>query len=342
MYESFYKFSAKPFQLNPDPKFFFGSQGHKRAMSYLRYGLTQGEGFIVITGGVGTGKTTLVRTLFSELAKENIVAAQLVTTHLEADDTLRMVAASFGLAHEGATKAAILKNLETFLQARAREGKRVLLVVDEAQNLPVESLEELRMLSNFQAGGRSLLQSFLLGQNEFKNTIQSERLEQLRQRIIAAYHLEPLDAQETHSYIQHRMNLVGWTGDPEITKEAHQAIFDATGGVPRRVNTFCDRMLLFAYLEELHSIDLKHVKEVSKELSQETPAHEPSQVEEESPVSPELPELPELPTTPIHVGVAQSFESEKIEGAETRLGILEERIDILERALRRFLESGRR
>lgn len=333
MYESFYKFSAKPFQLSPDPKFFFGSQGHKRAMSYLRYGLTQGEGFIVITGGVGTGKTTLVRTLFADLAEENIVAAQLVNTHLEADDTLRMVAASFGLAHEGASKAAILKNLETFLMARAREGKRVLLVVDEAQNLPPASLEELRMLSNFQAGGRSLLQNFLLGQNEFKNTIRSEGLEQLRQRIIAAFHLEPLGAQETRGYIEHRMRLVGWQGDPAISDDAHQAIFDITGGVPRRINNFCDRLLLYGYLEELHTLDAGHIQEVANELKQETAA---------APELKEQNEAPELPTSPIHVGISQSRESEQLEGMETRLGILEERIDILERALRRFLEVGRR
>lgn len=333
MYESFYKLSAKPFQLSPDPKFFYGSEGHKRAMSYLRYGLTQGEGFIVITGGVGTGKTTLVRTLFHDLAKENIVAAQLVTTHLEAEDTLRMVAASFGLAHEGASKAAITKNLETFLLARAREGKRVLLVVDEAQNLPPESLEELRMLSNIQASGRSLLQCFLLGQNEFKNTIQSEKVEQVRQRIIAAYHLEPLGFEESQGYIEHRLQLVGWDDDPEIMPDAFQAIFEVTGGVPRRINTFCDRLLLFGYLEELHALEKKHIEEVQGELEHDAPVVQQESVEEE---------LPEIPTPPVHVGVAQSRESEQIEGAEARLVILEERIDILERALRRFLESGRR
>jgi general secretion pathway protein A len=336
MYEAFYKLSAKPFQLSPDPKFFFDSKGHKRAMSYLRYGLTQGEGFIVITGGVGTGKTTLVRTLFADLATENIIAAQLVNTHLEADDTLRMVAASFGLAHEGASKAAILKNLETFLMARAREGKRVLLVVDEAQNLPPESLEELRMLSNFQAGGRSLLQSFLLGQSEFKETIQSEGLEQLRQRIIAAFHLEPLSPEETLEYIEHRMKLVGWQEDPKITPEAHQAIFEITAGVPRRINNFCDRLLLYGYLEELHQLDAAHVQEVAKELQQETvPTQDDKHENEEQ-------DLQELPASPVHVGISQSRESEQLEVMETRLGILEERIDILERALRRFLESGRR
>jgi putative secretion ATPase (PEP-CTERM system associated) len=271
MYESFYNLSAKPFALNPDPRFFFGSRGHKRAQSYLQYGLTQGEGFIVITGDVGTGKTMLVRNLFAGLSKENIVAAQLVTTQLGADDMLRMIAASYGLAHEGLGKATLLKNLETFLITRAREGKRVLLVIDEAQNLPLSSLEELRMLSNFQLAGKVLLQSFLLGQADFKDTLRSPQMEQLRQRVIAAYHLNPLGEDETKTYIEHRLTLVGWTTDPVISDEAHAAIHKYTGGVPRLINQLCDRLLLFGYLEELLAIDLEHVDTVVKELQQETP-----------------------------------------------------------------------
>ncbi|MFC1747502.1 XrtA/PEP-CTERM system-associated ATPase [Pseudomonadota bacterium] len=336
MYESFYKLSAKPFQLSPDPRFFFGSQGHKRAMSYLRYGLTQGEGFIIITGGVGTGKTTLVRALFEGLAKENVVAAQLVTTHLEAEDTLRMVAASFGLAHEGASKAAILKNLETFLKARAREGKRVLLVIDEAQNLPIESLEELRMLSNFQVDGRALIQSFLLGQEEFKATLQTEGLEQLRQRVIAAYHLEPLGPEEMREYIEHRLKLVGWKEHPAITDGAFAAMYDHTGGVPRRINTFCDRLLLFGYLDELTELNDQHVKEVISELKQENPLVNDTEAEPHAVMA-------EPPTTTnTKVGVSYSHEVEHVGVLEARIGILEERIDILERALRRMLETKMR
>jgi putative secretion ATPase (PEP-CTERM system associated) len=271
MYETFYKLRDKPFQLGPDPRFFFGSRSHKRAMAYLRYGLNQGEGFIVITGDIGTGKTTLMRTLFADLVRENVVAAQLVTTQLEADDMLRMVSASFGLAHEGISKAALLKNLETFLAARAREGKRVLLVVDEAQNIPVRSLEELRMLSNFQTGDKALLQSFLLGQAEFRHTLQSDGMEQLRQRVIAAYHLAPLDVDETKSYIEHRLRRAGWAGDPTFTDAAYAAIHQTTGGIPRRINTFCDRLLLYGFLEEIHEIDGGTVALVDEELRQETP-----------------------------------------------------------------------
>src|SRR3569623_1450594 len=243
MYESFYKFQARPFQLSPDPRFFNGSPVHKRAMSYLRYGLTQGEGFIVITGDIGTGKTMLVRTLFADLARENVVAAQLVTTQLEADDTLRMVAASFGLAHEGLDKATILKNLETFKTARAREGKR-----------------------------KVLFQSFLLGQAEFRNTLQAKGLEQLRQRVIAAYHLEALDPAQTRAYIEHRLATVGWQGDPKFTDAAFSAIYQHSGGIPRRINTVCDRVMLFGSLEEVHTFDADNVNTVIAELNQETAA----------------------------------------------------------------------
>ena len=270
MYESFYKLTTRPFQLSPDPKFFYGSPSHKRAMSYLRYGLTQGEGFIVITGDIGTGKTMLVNTLFNDLSKENVVAAQLVTTQLEADDTLRMVAASFGLAHEGLDKATILKNLETFMTSRMRQGKRVLLLVDEAQNLPPRSLEELRMLSNFQLGGRVLFQSFLLGQVEFRNTIQAKGLEQLRQRVIAAYHLEALDEEQTRGYIEHRLRTAGWAGDPKFTDAAYADIYKYSGGIPRRINTLCDRLLLFGVLEEIHEFDADKVNTVVEELKKET------------------------------------------------------------------------
>ena len=269
MYDDFYKFKGKPFQLTPDHKFFFNSKGHNRAMAYLRYGLEQGEGFIVITGGIGTGKTTLVRNLFDELSETDVMAAQLVTTQVEADDMLRMVCASFGLAHEGLNKATLLHNLEAIARARHAEGKQILLVVDEAQNLPARSVEELRMLSNFQINNRALIQTFLLGQEEFKRTLQRPGMEQFRQRIIASHHLEPLSAEETEEYIKHRLQRVGWENDPDFQPGVFSLIYEFTGGVPRRINAMCDRMLLFGCLEELHSIDKDVVMSVTEELEQE-------------------------------------------------------------------------
>lgn len=269
MYEGYYKLSAKPFQLSPDPRFFFNSSGHKRALAYLRYGVKQGEGFIIVTGDVGTGKSTLVGALFKSIERDNVVAAQVVTTQLEEDDLLRMVAAAFGLPYDGVTKAALLHSLESYFRSCVAEGKRVLLAVDEAQNLPRRAIEELRMLSNFQWGGRALLQSYLLGQKEFRVTMRSEGFEQLRQRVIAAYHLRPLGLDETRGYIEHRLKVAGWTGDPAITDDAFAGIHHFTEGVPRRINTLCDRLLLYGYLEDLHTIDKTALESVGSDIVEE-------------------------------------------------------------------------
>jgi general secretion pathway protein A len=269
MYESFYGLSAKPFRLRPDPHFFYGSKGHKRAMAYLEYGLSQGEGFIVITGEVGAGKTTLVRNLFNNLPSEQIVAAHIVNTHLDSDDTLRMVVSAFGLPYENVSKADLLTRLEAFLRASDQQGKRALLVVDEAQNLKPGTVEELRMLSNFQTDDKCLLQTFLVGQPEFRTTLHSPGMQQLRQRVIASYHLGPMDEPETQAYIEHRLTTVGWKGDPSFTHPAHAAIFAYTGGIPRKVNTLCDRLLLMGFLEEIHAFAEEHVAEVIRDINQE-------------------------------------------------------------------------
>jgi general secretion pathway protein A len=269
MYENFYGLSAKPFQLRPDPHFFFGSKGHKRAMAYLEYGLSQGEGFIVITGEVGAGKTTLVRNLFNRLPSDQIVAAHIVNTHLDPDDTLRMVVSSFGLPFEGASKTDLITRLEHFLRFVDQQGKRALLVIDEAQNLNPKTVEELRMLSNFQTDDKSLLQTFLLGQPEFRATLHSPTMQQLRQRVIASYHLGPMDADETRAYIEHRLATVGWKGDPAFDDGAHAAIFAYTGGIPRKTNTLLDRVLLMGFLEELHAFTEADINTVIGDIGEE-------------------------------------------------------------------------
>lgn len=271
MYTGYYGFTTKPFQLTPDPRFFFGSSTHSRALAYLRYGLSQSEGFIVITGDIGTGKTTLVKSLFQELDTSQIIAAQLVTTQVEADDLLRLVVGAFELPYEQSNKAALLKRFEGFLRECARAGKRVLLVVDEAQNLPAQSLEELRMLSNFQVADSPLLQSFLLGQEGFRSTLQAPGMEQLRQRVIASCHLTPLNSTETRDYIEHRLRVVGWQGNPTFTDTAYTAIHQYTQGIPRRINVFCDRLLLYGFLEEIQSFSETTVATVQQELTQEYP-----------------------------------------------------------------------
>ena len=297
MYESFYGLSAKPFRLRPDPHFFYGSKGHKRAMAYLEYGLSQGEGFIVITGEVGAGKTTLVRNLFNNLPSEQIVAAHIVNTHLDSDDTLRMVVSAFGLPYENVSKAGLLTRLEQFLRVADQQGKRALLVVDEAQNLKPGTVEELRMLSNFQTDDKCLLQTFLIGQPEFRATLHSAGMQQLRQRVIASYHLGPMDAEETQAYIEHRLSTVGWNGDPAFSSAAHAAIFGNTGGIPRKVNTLCDRLLLMGFLEEMHAFDEADVQEVIADIAQDfelptTPADILVAADAASPVAPLAPAAP--------------------------------------------------
>ncbi len=267
MFEKFYGLTGRPFQLTPDPRFYFDAKTHHKAMAYLTYGLSQEEGFIIITGEIGTGKTTLVGHLLSQLDPEEFIVAQVVSTQLNAAELLHAIAQEFGITTEGRDKARLLREIERFLQDISRKGKRVLLIVDEAQNLPVSALEELRMLSNFQVEGSPLLQCFLLGQPEFRERLfQAPVLEQLRQRVIATHHLEPIGRGEIKGYIEHRLALVGWQDDPRFTEDAYERIYSYTGGLPRRVNALCSRILLFGALEELHEIDAEIVEEVIQDL----------------------------------------------------------------------------
>ncbi len=269
MYKDYYKLAHNPFQMTPDPKVFFASKGHKRALSYLQYGLSQGEGFIVITGDIGTGKTTIVKNLIAGLDPHTYIARQLVTTQLEDHDLMEMICESFELISKGLTKAALLNQFKAFLNSAHRLGRRVVLVVDEVQNLPSKTVEELRMLSNFQVDNKPLIQSFLVGQKEFINTLQQDEMEQLRQRVIASCHLGPLKQEETKHYINYRLKEAGWTGGELFDNQALDLIHDLTEGVPRRINVFCDRILLFGYLEELTFFKLEHIKIVADELSEE-------------------------------------------------------------------------
>jgi putative secretion ATPase (PEP-CTERM system associated) len=270
MFDDFYGLTGKPFQLTPDPAFYFRSVTHRKALSYLGYGLAQGEGFIVVTGEVGAGKSTLVAHLMGTIDPQRLTVAQIVTSKLDEEEIVHVVAQSFGLDIEGHDKASALGAIEGFLHDEARAGKRCLLIVDESQNLSVEALEELRMLSNFQLGSHPLLQTLLLGQPEFRATLQSHpALEQLRQRVIAAHHLEPMDRGEIEPYIVHRLEKVGWKGNPQFDQRVFAELYEASGGIPRRVNMIANRLLLLGAVEERTRIDGGMLKAVLDEMNAE-------------------------------------------------------------------------
>lgn len=269
MYQQFFGFTAKPFQLTPDPDFFFSSRGHSRARAFLDYGLHQREGFIVITGEVGAGKTTLIRGLLRSIPQQEVLAAQIVSTQVDAEDLLRLVAQAYGLNLPGADKAAILARLESFFRGLHGEGRRALLVIDEAQNLSPRAVEELRMLSNFQIGTDALVQSFLVGQPEFRHIMQRPEMQQLKQRVTASYHLGPLDHAETRQYVEHRLKHAGWVGRPAIEDAVYDLVYDYSGGVPRRINTLFDRLLLDCYLGERQTISAADAANVTAEFAEE-------------------------------------------------------------------------
>jgi putative secretion ATPase (PEP-CTERM system associated) len=274
MYTDRYGLSGQPFQLTPDARFWFDSRTHKKAMAYLGYGLAQGEGFITVTGEIGAGKSTLVAHLTANIDRDRLNAISLVSTQVEGDDMLRLVAQGLGVATGSVEKARLLDAVEQQLEKDLRAGKRTLLIVDEAQNLPVSALEELRMLSNFQVGGRALIQTVLLGQPEFRDKLAGPGLDQLRQRVIASHHLEAMGADEVESYIRHRLTRVDWQGNPEFEPAAFDAIHAYSGGIPRRINQLSHRLLLNAAVEGAETIGAAAVEAVASEMGSDSAARE--------------------------------------------------------------------
>lgn len=326
MYDDHYQLSGRPFQLTPDPRFWFESATHKKAMAYLGYGLSQGEGFIVVTGDVGAGKTTLVGHLMATIDHERLHVIKVVSTQIGSDDLLRMVAVGLDIDPSGMVKAQLLGQIERALHAVARSGRRTLLIVDEAQALPVASLEELRMLSNFQAGGYALLQIFLLGQPEFRNQLHgSAALEQLRQRVIAIHHLDPMGAHEVEPYMRHRLQVVGWRGRPHFTPDAYAALYAGSDGVPRRLNQLAGRVLLYGAIEQLDTIDGRAVEAVIADIASDTPGV-PIRPQEHAPVARAMADAPPEPNR-----------SQVTDDSARRIEMLEARVEEQERALRRIL-----
>ncbi|MBY4636142.1 XrtA-associated ATPase [Sphingopyxis sp. XHP0097] len=353
MYDQFYGFSGRPFQLTPDPAFYFESGTHRKAMSYLGYGLAQGEGFIVITGDIGAGKTTLVGHLMNTIDPNRLTAIKLVSTQVEGDDLLRLVAEQFGIEWEGESKAELLRAMEQYLREQARAGRRTLLIVDEGQNLPISALEELRMLSNFQLGGHSLLQIFLLGQPEFRQTLfHTPTLEQLRQRVIATHHLDPMEPEEVEPYILHRLGKVGWSGNPSFSPDSFEQIFDYSEGVPRKLNVLVSRLLLYGAVEELNRITAQHVRAVIAEIEADRGVDEttlaPAPVEAivaeaQAAIAPETPPpfaapTPSEPAPATEAPAPPTVDTEQVEALQRQIAELESRLVEQDEALRRVLD----
>ncbi len=322
MYTDYYGLTERPFQLTPDARFWFGSRTHKKAMAYLGYGLAQGEGFITITGDIGAGKSTLVAHLLATIDRERLNAIHIASTQVGGDDLLRLVAQGLGIGTGGTEKARLIDAVEQRLDEEVRRGRRTLIVVDEAQNLSIAALEELRMLSNFTRQGRALVQTLLLGQPEFRDRVAAEPgLEQLRQRVIASHHLEPIEANEVEPYLVHRLACVGWQGRPSFTPDAFAALYRHSGGVPRRLNQLANRLLLQGAVEQADGFDAEDVERVVADLAADAPQASPGRR-----AGAEAEPVPARVSSPVH-NLA----------LERRVAALEARMDEQEAIVRRVL-----
>ena len=289
MYTQFYGLSDKPFSLTPDPAFLFLSRGHKEALAHLTYGVESKSGFVMVTGDVGAGKTTLLRTLIRNLG-EDVILSQVANTRVSYKELLELILEDFGLNPQGLSKTNLLSMLNDFLIEKHGAGKNCVLVVDEAQNLGVNTLEGLRMLSNLETEKSKLLHIILAGQPGLRATIDSPQLEQLRQRITVRYHLGPLSPGEVGEYIRHRVAKVATdeARAPVFPDEVIPAIHEATGGIPRLVNVLCDGALLHGYVEEARVIGADVVGEVAAQIVRDQRGTEPPEEAEPQALDPSV------------------------------------------------------
>ena len=265
MYEYYYGFKEKPFQINPDPNFLYLSPNHDHALKYLEYGIERNVGIILLTGEVGSGKTTLIQYLRQQIG-QNLELAVLSNTNLSADQLLAYILIELNVEPNANGKAHNLNLFKNYLKSLNNEERRIILIVDEAQNLPRDALEEVRMLSNFQADEGLPLQIFLVGQPELRTILRSPGMHQIRQRISFNYHLNGLNREETRNYIEYRLEKAGANRNP-FTPEAVELIFQSTTGIPRSINILCDSALLYGFAEEVETVDADIVKSVLSDLN---------------------------------------------------------------------------
>lgn len=265
MYERYFQLRERPFALSPDPDYLYPSRVHQEALSYLRYGIEGHAGFVVITGEIGSGKTTMLQSLLVRLDR-NTTVARLVNTMLDARELLEAIVLDFGIDPTGLSKPVLLHRLGQFLVQQRQANRLTLLVIDEAQNLTLPALEEIRMLSNLETEKSKLIQIILIGQPELRDKLAMPQLEQLRQRITVSYHLQPLDAGETHNYINHRLRRAAIGSPVEFPRAVTDVIHSRSRGVPRIINVIADATLLFAYGVDRRDIDVEIAREALEEL----------------------------------------------------------------------------
>ena len=265
MYLDFYKLKQSPFDLTPNPRFLFQSRKHREAYNHLLYGIRERKGFVQLTGEVGAGKTTLCRALLEQL-NGMFSTALILNPVLDADGLMKAIATEFGLDVEGRDRLGTITLIGEFLLKQVQQGKETVLIIDEAQDLTEELLEQIRLLSNIETDDRKLLQIVLLGQPELRDRLNSHRLRQLRQRITVRYHLAPLTRVEVAQYIQHRLELAGAQGVPYFTQPALWRVFSYSHGIPRLINAVCDKALLAGFVEQSDHITYQMVGRAIREL----------------------------------------------------------------------------
>jgi len=275
MYERFYNLRERPFALSPDPEYLYLSRVHSEALDSIRYGIESRAGFIIVTGEIGAGKTTLLQSVLQRLDDRTVIA-RVVNTMLEPRELLDAIALDFGLTDVSKSKPVLVRDLGMFLVEQRRQGRRPLLVIDEAQNLGPQALEEVRLLSNLETEKSKLLQILLAGQPNLRDTIASPELEQFRQRIAVSYHLRPLDADETAAYINFRLQHAALGEPVRFPDDACSLVHQVSGGVPRVINVVCDAALVFGYAEERRTIDRAMIDEVITELEETSIVRRPA------------------------------------------------------------------